>query len=350
MPSVKLKYLKIYRDCRGKTRYYLRRKGKQDIPLPDITAPEFMAAYGAALNDSAPTEIGKKRVQSGSLEFLIIQWQKSDEYLSLKKSTQAVYNRLLQRIRSDPVGQGPFAEMEAHHARAVISALGDAPTTRTRIRRLLSQLMQFAISKGWREDDPTASVKVKRQKSEGIHAWTDAEIEQYLTKWPKGTQQRLALSLMLYTGQRRSDVVRMGPSDVQENMIYVRQEKTSECLWIPIHSDLKAELGDWNGRGQTYLSRISDGKPYGVNGFYNVFKDWCAAAGLPLRCSPHGLRKAAGRRLAEAGCTPHQIAAILGHRSLTEVMRYTKSVEQKKMALEAMAKFEKVSNGKINSV
>ncbi|WP_143296016.1 tyrosine-type recombinase/integrase, partial [Acetobacter sp. DsW_059] len=69
-------------------------------------------------------------------------------------------------------------------------------------------------------------------------------------------------------------------------------------------------------------------------------KDWCASAELPVQCSPHGLRKAAGRRLAEAGCTPHQIAAILGHKTLAEVMRYTRSAEQKKMAQEAMDKFE----------
>src|SRR5262249_53533281 len=35
-------------------------------------------------------------------------------------------------------------------------------------------------------------------------------------------------------------------------------------------------------------------------------------------CQPHGLRKAAGRRLAEAGCTAHEIMAVLGHTTLTE--------------------------------
>ncbi|MBS0986535.1 tyrosine-type recombinase/integrase, partial [Acetobacter thailandicus] len=165
-----------------------------------------------------------------------------------------------------------------------------------------------------------------------------------------GTIQRLAMSLMLYTGQRRSDVVRMGPGDVQNGMIYVRQEKTDACLWIPLHSELQDELRLWEGGSQTYLSRSRDGSPYTVNGFYNVFKDWCASAELPVQCSPHGLRKAAGRRLAEAGCTPHQIAAILGHKTLAEVMRYTRSAEQKKMAQEAMDKFEKVSNTKTGSV
>jgi hypothetical protein len=49
------------------------------------------------------------------------------------------------------------------------------------------------------------------------------------------------------------------------------------------------------------------------------------------------LRKAARRRLAEAGCTPHQIAAISGHESLREIERYTKAASRKMMAAQAMA-------------
>ena len=45
------------------------------------------------------------------------------------------------------------------------------------------------------------------------------------------------------------------------------------------------------------------------------------AAGLPIDCQPHGLRKAAGRRLAEAGCTAHEIMSVLGHKTLSEAER-----------------------------
>jgi hypothetical protein len=48
------------------------------------------------------------------------------------------------------------------------------------------------------------------------------------------------------------------------------------------------------------------------------------------------VRKAACRRLAETGCTAHQITAISGHLSLSEVQRYTKSVDQARLAREAM--------------
>jgi integrase len=53
----------------------------------------------------------------------------------------------------------------------------------------------------------------------------------------------------------------------------------------------------------------------------------------PLGLSAHGLRKAMCRRLAEAGCSTKQIQAISGHATLKEVERYTKAVEQKRLAM-----------------
>ena len=52
----------------------------------------------------------------------------------------------------------------------------------------------------------------------------------------------------------------------------------------------------------------------------------------------HGLRKAAGRRLAEAGCSANEIASITGHVTLEEVARYTKAAEQKKLARAAIGR------------
>jgi integrase len=72
-------------------------------------------------------------------------------------------------------------------------------------------------------------------------------------------------------------------------------------------------------------------------GFGNVFREWCNEADLPKRCSSHGLRKAACRRLAEAGCSEHEIAAISGHESLAEVRRYTRAASRARMAKSAMA-------------
>jgi len=76
----------------------------------------------------------------------------------------------------------------------------------------------------------------------------------------------------------------------------------------------------------------AQGKPFTPAGFTNAFKDWTRAAGLPPASPPHGLRKAASRRLAEAGATPHEIMSVTGHRSLKEVNRYTEAANRANLA------------------
>jgi integrase len=74
-------------------------------------------------------------------------------------------------------------------------------------------------------------------------------------------------------------------------------------------------------------------------------RDRCNEAGLPEHCAAHGLRKAACRRLAEAGCSANVIASISGHTTLTEVARYTKAADQERMAREGMAAIARTSSG-----
>jgi integrase len=61
---------------------------------------------------------------------------------------------------------------------------------------------------------------------------------------------------------------------------------------------------------------------------------------LPLRCQPHGFRKAAGRRLAEAGCSANEIMSILGHKTLAEAERYTRDADQQRLARAAVTRLE----------
>lgn len=76
----------------------------------------------------------------------------------------------------------------------------------------LRSLCQFAIKRGWLRTDPTAGIKQRSVKSDGFHCWTDDEIAQFEAYHAIGSKPRLALALLLYTAQRRSDVVRMGGS------------------------------------------------------------------------------------------------------------------------------------------
>jgi integrase len=96
----------------------------------------------------------------------------------------------------------------------------------------------------------------------------------------------------------------MGRQHVRNGMIAVRQQKTGTMLQIPLHPKLQEALGTTGEKHLTFLV-AEFGKPFSFAGFGNWFRERCNEAGLPKRCSAHGLRKAACRRLAEAGCTTH---------------------------------------------
>ena len=132
----------------------------------------------------------------------------------------------------------------------------------------------------------------------------------------------------------------MGRQHVRNEVLTIRQQKTGALVEIPVLQELRAVLDATPNNHLTFLV-AAGGKPFTAAGFGNWFREVCAQAGLPKACAAHGLRKAASRRLAEAGCTAHQIMAITGHKTLREVTRYTDSVDRRQMAVDAMAKLGK---------
>jgi integrase len=128
----------------------------------------------------------------------------------------------------------------------------------------------------------------------------------------------------------------MGRQHIRNGLLIVRQQKTGVELEIPVLTPLVTAIAETPSDHLTFLT-TQFGKPFTAAGFGNWFREQCNLADLP-HCSAHGLRKAAARLLAEAGCTEHEIALITGHASLREVARYTKAADQKRLAVTAMDK------------
>jgi integrase len=327
------KFVHGYVDRHGKPRFYFRRAGFKKVPLPGLPwSPEFMAAYERALAGQ-PVQLGSARVKPGTMRALAVSYFQSVDFRSMKASTQGVYRNIIDRFCREH-GDKRAALLGRDHVVRLMAARADKPDSANGLRKVLRAMMKHAIETGLRADDPTRDVKAIRVRSDGFHSWTEAEIEQFKARHPIGSRARLALALLLYTGQRRSDVVGMGRQHIRDGSLYVRQQKTGAELMIPIHADLQAIISETTG--MTFL--VTElGKPFTAAGFGNWFREQCDMANL-RHCSAHGLRKAAARRLAEAGCTEHEIAAITGHASLREIARYTKAADQKRLAAAAMGK------------
>lgn len=315
----------------GRIRWRARGKGKPEVMIPgEYGSPQFIAAWQAWKNEKV--EIGASRTLPGSLSALLAVYYQHLPHSGLSRTTQLQYRATLERIR-ERNGDKPKEILSRKNIMAIRGRLKPEPSNM--MLRAIRHLCRFAIDMEMISADPTAGLKKIRTKTDGFHSWTDAEVEQFEVFWPIGTRERLALSLLLYTAQRRSDIVRLGRQHEVESgcALSFRQVKTGSKLIIPIVQPLREAISAGPTGTLTYLE-TAHGKPFTSAGFGNWYGQACRRAGLK-NCTAHGLRKAAATRLANAGCTTHEIRAITGHKTLGEVQRYTNDADQKRLALSA---------------
>jgi integrase len=332
------KYCHGFVDRHGKARWYFRRPGYKRVALPGLPwSPEFMAAYEAATagESTARVEVGSDRTKPGSFSALVVAYYRSADFARLAESTKNTYRGIIERLRAG-YGDKPIAKLERHHVAAMIDSRAKTPAAANNALRILRMLMGFALDRSMITSDPTWQVKKVRNKTEGHRTWTEEDIAAFEAAWRIGTKQRLALALLLYTAQRRSDVVLMGPQHVRGGRLQFRQRKTGTEINIPIHPELARIVAATPCGNLTFLV-TEYGKPRTPAGFTTWFVECARKAGLPPESTPHGLRKAASRRLAEALRSGHEIMAVTGHKSLKEVTRYTEAASQARLADTAIA-------------
>jgi integrase len=316
MARIRLQYVQQFVGKDGDVFRYFRRPGCKRVRLPGAPgSAEFMEAYQAALDAPRPP-IGEKRSNAGTVGATIGAYYLSSLYFgSLAPGTQGMRRAILERFRAEH-GDKPIASMPPQFISLTLNKL--KPHAARNWLKALRHLMAFAVSVGICKIDPTQAMKLPKAKSKEHRPWTPEEITAYESAHP-------------------SDVVRMGRQHIRDGYINVRQDKTDAVLDIPLHPLLR-QIIDSTPSDHLMLLTTKAGKPYTPNDFSEQFRVWCDAAGLPTDCHFHGLRYSAAKVLAEAGCTPHQIAAVTGHATLAMVQKYSKAVEQRRLASEAMAK------------
>jgi integrase len=339
MANLKLRYVKAYRDRHGKLRHYFRRDGKNLGTLPgSVGSHDFMVAYAAFLGQDAKLGAPKPRAAAGTFGRLILDYYGSVEFANLKPSSRRVYRYVLEPL-AEVHGHKPFALLQRSDVREILAGIAArAPSMANLTRSVLKKLMNFAVATDQRADNPVS--KMASYKTGSRHSWTDAEMESFEARWPLGTRERLAYALLLFTGQRGGDVVRMKRSDVSRGAIKVIQDKHGADLEIELHPEVLAALKAYPAKGLTLIGD-ENGRHIKRATLTNMMRVAIAEAGLPDRCKAHGLRKAIMRRLAERGASAKVMASISGHKTLKEVERYSAAADQAGLARAAMALLKK---------
>lgn len=330
--TFRIPFIHEYKDRHGKVRRYVRQRGKPKVTLNSVPgSPNFMIEYAAALTASPKTK--QSRFKTGTLASLAEDYFKAPEFVNLKPSSKRTYRYVLDPILTKD-GHRLVCDMPADKARKIINEIGEKrPGMANLARAVMRKLMRFAVLNNLRTDNPFDVVATYKLGTH--HTWTESEIATYMAKWPLGTRQRLALDLLLYTGQRVGDAARLKHSDIINNQICVVQDKTGADLRIPIHPALARSLKAGPSLGENLITDAK-GNPVKDRSLAGIVLKAAALAGLPRHCVPHGLRKAALRHLAEHGATSKQIAAISGHKTIGEIERYTKKADQVQLARAAI--------------
>jgi len=335
MPRPRPPHLRLEKTRHGRRVWYLRFGDGPRIRIKgDYGTPEFDAAYQAAIRGeySAPNIAAR----AGSLAWLIARYREVDAWRSLSPATQRQRENIFKNIIRS-AGQTPSGEITKA---AIIAGRDRRAATPAQARHFLQAmrgLFAWAVEAELVRSNPADGVKVKRPKTEGFPVWSEEDVERYRQQWPIGTKERVWLDVLLYTGLRRGDAVRLGRQHVRDGIATVRTEKSQGAITvtIPILPELAATLKAGPCGELAFI--VGDGaEPLTKESFGNMFRKACRAAGVNK--SAHGVRKIGATRAANNGATVAELEAIFGWTGGTMASLYTRATDRARLAKRAMGK------------
>jgi len=389
MGPIDVKYYFEDRDRHGNLRRYFRQRVPGTTKIRSVRlrekpgTSEFHEEFAAAMagrpyvrKNALPPAPPAPKVIERSLRWVVEEYyRKSSTFRGYDEETKKVRRRIFAELCSEPVSdtdRREIGDLPCDIPEDKIALLVDRKSLTTidganaRLKAI-RKLSQWAVS-----TSPKLMVAnvakgiplLKRVETGGHHTWTVEEVLQFVDRHPRGTKAFLALWLFLLSGQRLSDVSKLGKQHIRRaelvapklreihsgRWLAFRQHKNRNShpvdLVIPILHQLEEVLSASPCGKLTFLE-TEFGRPYTTKGLGNWFGDRCREAGIPGRA--HGLRKAGATIAAENGATPHTLMAIFGWRTLEQAELYTKKVRQQLMAGSGMnlLTFEDVSSKKV---
>jgi integrase len=258
----------------------------------------------------------------------------------LGDSTKKVRRSLLDSI-CERAGTFRYSTIEARNVAKLRDEKAEYPEAANARVKALRQLFAWASAPeyGYTTRNPAREVPyLKSNNPDGFRAWTEEDVAKFEKRHPVGTKARLALDLMLYTGVRRSDVVKLGPQMERDGKLIFTETKGHAKIVktheLPILEPLRRSI-DAAPTGHLVYLVTAFGRPHSVKAFGNWFKRRCREAGVAADLSAHGLRKLGATRCAEAGASEHQIMALFGWASTKQAALYTRKASRTKLEAEA---------------
>lgn len=309
--------------------FHTYRRGNKEISLGvhglHPTDPRVFAAYCAEHARWEHSPPGTATPKGGTFAWALDIYKAGPAWAKLapatRKNREAIFRRYVKVQGDRPLSSIAPQDIEA----ALYAKGGNAAINEL---KALKPVFVHAHKLRIISADPTHGLKLERPESEGFATAEADEIAAFQKRWPVGSVERLTFDLALYTGAARVDLVKLGRRNLTDGVLQYRRQKTGTVAQVPLTVELRAVIANTPDIAPAFiLNRM--GKPYSAEGLGNLFRDAATKAGMTARL--HGLRKAFCVYWAEQGATTHQMAAIAGHLTLSEVERYTRAADRLKM-------------------
>ena len=282
-------------------------------------------------------------------------FKESQKFLGYERATQNLWARELDfACRDDILGSCTLDEIRPALIQGYLDGWSDKPGKQAAALAAFKAIERWAVVRDLLSRPITLGVETGKPAG-GHIPWTEEQVA--LAQMHARSDLSRVIILGAYTGQRGSDLVRMGWGDVEQfngrQGIAVTQKKTGRQIWVPILEPLAKAMASWEKRPGPFVldmwgmpwtrKRLTEAWSYEVK--TNPDLRGLREAGLVL----HGLRGHACVRLYRAGCTTRQVADMVGM-SEPMVARYTRLSIQKENALAAVIHLENFSGTKLRKV
>jgi integrase len=334
MPRPRPPHLQRQITQHHKVVWYVRvGKGPRTRIRAAFGTPEFDVEYQAALAREPHPKKGAPA--AGTLAWLITRYRETTAWGALSATTRRQRENILRQVL-ETAGDQPFGKITTNTIIAGRERRAKTPFQARHFLDAMRGLFRWALDAGLAKIDPTTGVKnPPRRKSPGFIPWTEDDVAVYEARWPIGTRQRVWLDVLLYTGLRRGDAVRLGRQHIRDGVATLKTEKGGFIVTVtlPILPVLAATLAQGPCGDLTFIAGPS-GCTLTKESFGNEFRAACRLAGVPG--SAHGVRKIAATRAANSGASVAQLEAIFGWSGGQMASLYTRSADRKRLALESM--------------
>jgi integrase len=342
MTKRKLPHLQHERTRHGLFKWYVRKeRGKRIRIKGEYGSPQFMADYHAAIAgaDLPSAKPDKKRASVGTLKWLVDQWHASADWAQSSPATRRQRENILLHVLAKS-GNVSFKAITKKHIMEARDRRAKTPFAANNFLKTMRALFRWAVEMEHLEVDPTLTVKRLSVKTDGFKVWTPEEVARYRKRWPLGTRERLAMEILLNTGLRRSDAVRLGRQHVKDGVIEMKADKTNTELFIPVMPELQAAI-DAGPCGDLTFVVTASGAPFVKESFGTWFKNACKAA--KVEGTAHGLRKLLATQVADSGGSEKELQAFFGWRTGSQSQTYTRAANNRSLAQRAAQRLARKS-------